>query len=145
MSLFLHPLLRLNRSSARLIEITQTPILPELVISKVRKDVYGCVVTFVGTVRGSSSSGKEVLFLEHGFSSEESARQDLQRIAEEIEARWRLEDIAICHRMGRLKVGEITLVVAIGAPHRREAFEACQYAIDRFKQVVPAWEKEVTE
>jgi molybdopterin synthase catalytic subunit len=47
--------------------------------------------------------------------------------------------------MGNLKVGEITLVIAIAAPHRKEAFEACQYAIDRFKQVVPLWEKEVTE
>ena len=47
--------------------------------------------------------------------------------------------------MGRLKAGEITLVVAIAAPHRKEAFEACQYALDRFKQVVPAWEKEVIE
>jgi molybdopterin synthase catalytic subunit len=127
-----------------LIEITQTPILPEEAINKVRKDAYGCVVTFVGTVRGSSC-GKSVLFLEYDASAQELARRELQRIAEEIRVKWQLEDIAIYHRIGRLKVGEITLVIAIGAPHRKEAFEACQYAIDRFKQVVPLWEKEVTE
>lgn len=127
-----------------MIEITQTPILPEEAINKVRKDAYGCVVTFVGTVRGSSC-GKRVLFLEYNASAQELARRELQRIAEEIQVKWQLEDIAIHHRTGRLKVGEITLVIAIAAPHRKEAFEACQYAIDRFKQVVPMWEKEVTE
>lgn len=126
-----------------MIEITQTPILPEEAINKVRQDAYGCVVTFVGTVRGASG-GKRVLFLEYETSSKELAQRELQRIAEEIQVKWQLEDIAIHHRMGRLKVGEITLVIAIGAPHRKEAFEACQYAIDRFKQVVPLWEKEIT-
>jgi molybdopterin synthase catalytic subunit len=135
----------LKWSNLRLIEITRAPILPEVTINKVRKDAYGCVVTFVGMVRNVSSSGRKTLFLENEASAEELARQELQRIAEEVKARWQLDDIAICHRMGRLKVGEITLVVAIAAPHRREAFEACQYTLDRFKQVVPAWEKEVTE
>lgn len=74
----------------------------------------------------------------------EVARRELQRIAGEIKARWNLEDVAMFHRMGRLEVGEITFVVAIAAPHRREAFEACQYALDRFKEVAPTWEKEVT-
>ena len=135
----------LKGSKAELIEITLDPILPEVAISKVRRDAYGCVVTFVGTVRDTSSSGKKALFLENEASAEESARRELQRIADEIQGKWQLKDVVICHRMGRLKVGEITLVVAIGSPHRREAFEACQYALDRFKQVVPAWEKEFTE
>lgn len=127
-----------------MIEITQTPILPEEAINKVRKDAYGCVVTFVGTVR-ASSCGERVLFLEYDASAQELARRELKRIAEEIQAKWQLEDIAIHHRMGKLKVGEITFVVAIAAPHRKEAFEACQYAIDSFKQVVPIWEKEIRE
>jgi molybdopterin synthase catalytic subunit len=128
-----------------LIEITQDPLLPEIAINRVRKDAYGCVVTFMGLVRDSSSSGKKVLFLEYDVSSHEVARRELQRIADEIEARWQLEDIAIFHRIGRLEVGESTLVVAIAAPHRKEAFEACQYALDRFKEVVSMWEKEVTQ
>jgi molybdopterin synthase catalytic subunit len=56
-----------------------------------------------------------------------------------------VEDIVICHRMGRLKVGEITLVIAIAAPHRQEAFAACQYAVDRLKQIAPLWKREATE
>jgi len=127
-----------------LIEITQTPILPEVVINKVRSDTCGCVVTFVGMVR-NLSFGKRVLFLEYEASAKELARRELQQIAKEIQAKWQLADIAIWHRMGKLKVGEITLVIAIAAPHRKEAFEACQYAVDRFKQVVPLWEKEITE
>jgi len=127
-----------------LIEITQNPIFPEVAINSVRKNANGCVVTFVGTVR-DSSSGKKVLFLENEESSKQLAQRELQRIAGEIQARWQLEDVAIWHRMGRLRAGEITLVVAIAAPHRREAFEACQYAIDCVKQVIPAWEKEITE
>jgi molybdopterin synthase catalytic subunit len=127
-----------------LIEITQTPILPEVAINKVRKDAYGCVVTFVGMVR-DLSHGKRVLFLEYEISAKELARRELQRIADEIRAKWRLDDVAIYHRLGKLKVGEITSVFAIAAPHRREAFEACQYAIDRFKEIVPMWEREITE
>lgn len=128
-----------------MIEITQTPILPEAVINKVRKDTYGCVVTFVGMVRNLSSAGKKVIFLEYETSAKDLAQRELQQIAKEIQSKWQLADIAIRHRMGKLKVGEITLVIAIAAPHRKEAFEACQYAIDRFKQVVPLWEKEITE
>jgi len=128
-----------------LIEITQGPIHPELSINKVRKRSYGAVVTFVGSVRDLSSGGKKALFLENDVSSMELAQRELQRIADEIRARWQLEDVAICHRMGRLRVGEVTLVVAVAAPHRQEAFEACQYAVDRFKQVVPRWEKEILE
>jgi len=127
-----------------LIEITQTPILPEAIINKVRKDWYGAIVTFVGTVRGLSS-GKRVLFLEFNASAKGLAEKELQQIAEEIQAKWQLEDIAICHRIGRLKVGEITLVIAIAAPHRQEAFEACQYAVDRLKQIAPMWKEEATE
>jgi len=127
-----------------LIEITQVPILPEVAINKVRKNAYGCVVTFVGMVRDLSHA-KRVLFLEYETSAKEVARRELQRIADEIRAKWRLENVAIYHRLGRLKVGEITSVFAVAAPHRREAFEACQYAIDRFKEVVSMWEKEITE
>lgn len=126
-----------------MIEISRDPLSPEAAINMVRKDVYGCVVCFTGLVRETSSSCEKVLYLELDVASIEVARRELQRIAEEIETRWQLEDIVICHRMGRLEVGESPLVVAIAAPHRREAFEACQYALDRFKEVVPMWEKEV--
>ena len=101
-----------------MIEITQDPIFPEAIINKVRKDAYGAVVAFVGMVRGYSSDDKRVLSLE--FEADEETTQKLQQIVDEIKARWQLHDVAMCHRFGRLKVGETTLVIAVGAPHRQE-------------------------
>ena len=127
-----------------LIEITPNPILPEAIINKVRKDICGCVVTFVGTVRDLSSD-KRVLHLEFDTSAKDLVKEELNQIVRDIQTKWHLEDVAICHRMGRLKVGEITLVIAIAAPHRQEAFAACQYAVDRLKQIAPMWKREATE
>jgi len=124
-----------------MVEITSDPVSPETIINKVRKDNHGAVVTFVGTVR-SPSQGKEVLFIEYE-AYPEMAYKKLQQIVDEIKQRWQLQDVAICHRIGRLQVGETSLVIAVAASHRQEAFQACQYAIDRLKQIAPVWKKEV--
>jgi len=127
-----------------LIRITRNPIRPEAAIESVRQKAYGAVIAYVGTVRDVSHDRK-VIFMEHQVSLQDVARQELELIAEEIGRRWQLEDVSIIHRIGKLRTGEILLVVAIGAPHRVEAFEACQYAIDRFKEVSPRWTTETTE
>ena len=127
-----------------LIRITRNPIRPEAAIEGVRKKAYGAVIAYVGTVRDVSHD-RRVIFMEHQVSLQDLARQELELIAEEIKRRWQLEDVSIIHRIGKLRTGEILLVVAIGAPHRVEAFEACQYAIDRFKEVSPKWTTETTE
>jgi molybdopterin synthase catalytic subunit len=127
-----------------LIRITRNPIRPEAAIESVRKKSYGAVIAYVGTVRDVSHD-RRVIFMEHQVSLQDLARQELELIAEEIGRRWQLEDVSIIHRIGKLRTGEILLVVAIGAPHRVEAFEACQYAIDRFKEVSPKWTIETTE
>jgi molybdopterin synthase catalytic subunit len=127
-----------------LIRITRNPIRPEAAIEGVRKKAYGAVIAYVGTVRDVSHD-RRVIFTEHQVSLQDLARQELELIAEEIKRRWQLEDVSIIHRIGKLRTGEILLVVAIGAPHRVEAFEACQYAIDRFKEVSPKWTTETTE
>jgi molybdopterin synthase catalytic subunit len=127
-----------------LIRITRNPIRPEAAIEGVRKKAYGVVIAYVGTVRDVSHD-RRVIFMEHQVSLQDVARQELELIAEEIKRRWQLEDVSIIHRIGKLRTGEILLVVAIGAPHRVEAFEACQYAIDRFKEVSPKWTTETTE
>ena len=127
-----------------MIRITRNPIRPEAAIEGVRKKAYGAVIAYVGTVRDVSHD-RRVIFMEHQVSLQELARQELKQIAEEIGRRWQLEDVSIIHRIGKLRTGEILLVVAIGAPHRVEAFEACQYAIDRFKEVSPKWTTETTE
>lgn len=101
------------------------------------------MVSFVGLVR-EQSKGKSVRYLEYD-AYKEMAEKKLREIAGEIQSKWGLSDVAMCHRVGRLEVGETVLVIAIAAPHRKEAFEACQYAVDRLKQIVPIWKKEVYE
>jgi molybdopterin synthase catalytic subunit len=127
-----------------LIRITRNPIRPEAAIEAVRKKAYGAVIAYVGTVRDVSHD-RRVIFMEHQVSLQDVARQELERIAQEIRDKWHLEDVSIIHRIGKLKTGEILLVVAIGAPHRVEAFEACQYAIDSFKEVSSQWTTETLE
>jgi len=69
----------------------------------------------------------------------------MQEVAAEVRARWPIDDIAIHHRVGRLAVGETSLLVAVSSAHRQQAFEACHHAVDRIKQVVPVWKKEIWE
>ena len=123
-----------------MIGITEEPISPELVVSKVKTDSSGCVVTYVGLIRGYSQ-GKPVLSVEYE-DVEGKAGKRLQEIADEIKQKWQLNNVAIYHRIGKLKVGDINLVVAVASAHRGDGFTACQYAIDRFKQKLPTRKKE---
>jgi len=123
-----------------MIEITGKPISPELVVSKVRTSGSGCVVTYVGVIRGYSR-GKSVLSVEYQDVGGKAVAS-LREIAEEIKQKWPIDNIAICHRTGKLEVGDINLVVAVASAHRGEGFAACQYAIDCFKQRLPTQKKE---
>ena len=123
-----------------MIGITKEPISPELVVSKVKTDSSGCVVTYVGLIRGYSQ-GKPVLSVEYE-DVEGKAGKRLQEIADEIKQKWQLNNVAIYHRIGKLKVGDINLVVAVASAHRGDGFTACQYAIDQFKQKLPTRKKE---
>jgi len=123
-----------------MIEITQKPISPELVINKVKTNSSGCVVTYVGLIR-DYSQGKPVLSVEYE-DPEGTAENRLREIASDIRQKWQVNNVAICHRIGKLKVGEINLVVAIAAAHRQNGFAACQYAIDQFKEILPTKKKE---
>jgi len=122
------------------IEITQKPISPELVVNKVKTDGSGCVATYIGLIR-RYSQGKKVVSVEYE-DTQGTAENRLREIAKEMRQKWPLENVAICHRIGKLKVGDINLVVAVAAAHRREGFAACQYAIDRFKEIMPTRKKE---
>ena len=93
------------------------------------------MLAYVGVIR-DYSQGKPVLSVEYK-DPEGTAENSLREIADEVDQRWQLNNIAICHRTGKLKVGEINLVVAIAAAHRREGFAACQHIIDQFKQKLP--------
>lgn len=118
-----------------MIEVTEKPISLEQVIDKARSDSCGCVVTYVGLIR-NYSQGRAVLSVEY-VDSERNAENMLQGIADATRQGWQIENIAISHRIGKLKVGEINLVVAVASAHRSEGFAACQYVIDRFKERLP--------
>ncbi len=123
-----------------MIEITRKPISPEVIVNKAKSDSSGCVVTYIGLIR-DYSRGKPVLSVEYR-DSKGNAENILREIASEAKRRWQIDKIAMSHRVGELRVGEINLVVAVASAHRGEGFAACQYAIDQFKQRLPTQKKE---
>ena len=125
---------------ANMIEVTEKPISPERVTDRVKSNSSGCVVVYVGLIR-DCSQGRPVLSVEY-HDSKGNAAETLKQIASEAKQRWQIENIAISHRIGKLRVGEINLVVAIASAHRQEGFAACQYIIDRFKQRLPTGKTE---
>ncbi len=122
-------------------EVTSEPIDTAGLVNAVRHDEDGAVVTFVGVVR-NENRGKRVLYLEYE-AYPEMAVGKMREIGDEIADRWGLRHVAIVHRVGRMEIGEASVVIAVAAPHRDVAFEACRYAIDRLKVTVPVWKKEV--
>ncbi len=122
-------------------EITPDPIDVNSVVESIRHDEDGGVVTFVGVVR-NQNRGKRVLYLEYE-AYPEMAIGEMRAIGEEITSRWGLHHVRIVHRVGRIEVGEASVVIAVAAPHRDVAFDACRFAIDRLKETVPVWKKEV--
>lgn len=123
-----------------MIEITSKPISPESVVNRIKTSGSGCVATYVGLIR-DNSQGKPVASVEY-TDPKGTAKAELEKIAGEIRRQWRLEGIAICHRIGKLEVGDINFLVAIASAHRQEGFAAAQYAVDRFKELMPTRKKE---
>ena len=107
----------------------------------------GAVVTFSGVVRDNSRGpdGQRHLvdYLEYS-AYEPMALREMRRVAEQVRSRWDLP-CAIAHRLGRLGIGEASVVIAVASPHRQVAFEACHWAIDELKATVPIWKKEVAQ
>lgn len=107
----------------------------------VRTDADGAVIVFRGVAR-RYSRGRDVVHLEYE-AYPEMAEKVMAQIGEEMKARWPISGVAIVHRTGVLEVGQASVVIAVAAPHRGEAFEATRYAIDRLKEIVPIWKKEI--
>ena len=103
----------------------------------------GATVTFTGTVR-DHARGRTVRALDYEAYAPAAAKM-MARIGDEIHDRWGIDRIAIIHRTGLLEVGEASVVIAITSAHRDEAFDACRYAIERLKEIVPIWKKEFYE
>jgi molybdopterin synthase catalytic subunit len=117
------------------------PLSLDRVIDEVRDDRAGAIATFTGTTR-VESRGREVVHLDYE-AYEGMAEDVMEEIAAELHARYDLCGIAIHHRTGRVGIGETSVVIAVSSPHRADALAACRDAIDRLKERVPLWKKEV--
>jgi MoaE-MoaD fusion protein len=123
--------------------VTDTPLSLEAAVEEVTNDRAGAVATFTGTVR-SESRGRTVHHLEYEAYTE-MAESVMAGLATVLKARYQVQDVAIHHRVGRVEIGEASVVIAVSAPHRADALAACKDAIDALKETVPLWKKEVYE
>ncbi len=124
-----------------LFEITESPLSLDAIARAVGQRSSGAIASFLGVVR-EYARGRQVDHLEYD-AYPEMAVAKMREIGDEIRARWPVGRITMVHRIGRLNVGEASVAIAIASPHRREALEACAYAIERLKEIVPVWKKEV--
>ena len=127
----------------RTARITERPIAIEGVIKSVASRSAGGTVCFIGTVR-DSSKGRRISKMELE-AAKELAEKDLDKIARATCNRFDVERIAVVHRVGRLRVGEVIVVIAVSAAHRGDAFKACKHVIDELKKSTPIWKKEFGE
>ena len=124
-----------------MVEITDATIDYAALTESVRSNLAGAVVLFLGTVREITGDRRTASLDYEAYP--EMAEKKMAEIGAEIRDKFGAERVAIFHRTGVLKIGEASVGIAIATPHRGPAFEACQYAIDRLKQIVPIWKKEV--
>jgi molybdopterin synthase catalytic subunit len=125
-----------------LFRIVEGPIdVGALVAAAFRPDC-GAVATFVGTTRVDESPGASVEYLEYE-AYRPMADRKLEEIGVEIRNRWEVGEVSIVHRLGRVNPGEPSVVIVVASPRRGPAFEASRYAIERIKEIVPIWKREV--
>ncbi|MFO0926973.1 MAG: molybdenum cofactor biosynthesis protein MoaE [Gemmataceae bacterium] len=124
-----------------MIRLTHEPIDYHALTEAVRRPGCGAVALFLGTVRDLTGDVVTVALDYEAYPA--MAEKKLAEVEAETRARWPVGDVALVHRLGRLEVGDVSVAVAVACPHRVEAFEACRYAIDRIKEVVPIWKKDL--
>ena len=122
------------------IQISKEPLSLETLHQLVLCPEAGAVSHFLGVVR-DNNLGRDVDHLEYD-AYPEMAQKVMTEIANDVKKRWPINEIAIHHRIGRLEIGETSVAIAVSAPHRADGIEACHYAIDRLKTIVPIWKKE---
>jgi molybdopterin synthase catalytic subunit len=123
-----------------MIQLTTGPIDQAAITEQVRRADCGAVVTFLGTVR-DLTEGRETVALDYEAYAG-MAEKKMAEIERQARDRWPVGEMVMVHRLGRLEVSEISVAVAVSCPHRGQAFEACRFAIDRLKALVPIWKKE---
>lgn len=123
------------------IQITRDALDRDALVAAVSHPGVGGVVIFEGVVR-DNARGKQIRYLEYDVYPE-MAVQQIRAIIAEAAKRWGVERVAVAHRIGRIEIGEASVIIVVATPHRAEAFEACRYIIDTLKTTVPIWKKEV--
>lgn len=121
-------------------KVTTEPLSVQALNDLVKRPSDGAVVTFDGIVR-DNFDGRPVRALEYE-AYVDMAQKKMAQIGKEVQQKFAIGQIAIVHRLGHLNIGESSIVIAVAAPHRHAAFEACAYAMDRVKADVPVWKKE---
>ncbi|HLX57722.1 MAG TPA: molybdenum cofactor biosynthesis protein MoaE [Ktedonobacteraceae bacterium] len=124
-----------------LISITRERLDRDALVAAVSHPSAGGIVVFEGVVR-DHARGKQIRYLEYDVYPE-MAIQQIHAIVVEAHKRWSVERVAVAHRIGRLEIGEASVIIVVASPHRAEAFDACRYIIDTLKTTVPIWKKEV--
>jgi molybdopterin synthase catalytic subunit len=126
-----------------MIRVTEKFVSPQLLLDSLKTDSSGSVVMHLGVVR-PDSNGRRVVSIEYEADIN-AAERELSHIVNEILTKWTIQDIALCRRRGRLDLGDVILMVAVAAPHRKEAFEACEYAVERMRNMDSVKKKEILE
>ena len=126
-----------------MVKVTEASVSPQLLLDSLRTDSSGSIVTQLGIVR-PDSNGRKVVSIEYEADINASERE-LSNIATEILTRWGIQDIALYRRVGKLNLGDVILIAAVGAPHRMEAFEACNYAVECMRSMKSVRKKEILE
>jgi molybdopterin synthase catalytic subunit len=127
----------------KLISITEKPIDVNKLLNDVSDQSSGASVLFTGTVRDHNKQDKVSKL--HYEAYQEMAEKILQEIENEVHTKWKINKFIAIHRIGTLKVGEVSVAVAVSSEHRKEAFEACKFGIDLIKERAPIWKKEFAE
>jgi molybdopterin synthase catalytic subunit len=123
-----------------MIQLTKEPIDHAVLTEQVRRHDCGAVVTFLGTVRELTASRMTVALDYEAYPA--MAEKKMAEIENAVRERWPVGAIVMVHRLGHLDLGEVSVAVAVSCPHRGQAFDACRFAIDRLKEIVPIWKKE---
>jgi molybdopterin synthase catalytic subunit len=123
--------------------ITREPIDLQELVRSVTDPSAGAITTFIGTTR-NNNEGRKVIALDYE-AYPEMAEKELARIGAEAKQKWRIERMAITHRIGPVQITEPSVIIAVSAAHRDDAFQACRFAIEEIKKTVPIWKKEVFE
>jgi molybdopterin synthase catalytic subunit len=123
-----------------LVDVTMDALDPGRAIGFVTDPAAGGICTFLGTVRDSSDAGDVTGLTYEAW--QDLALKRLEELGQELFDAWPVRRVALLHRFGELAIGDVSVAIAVSAPHRAEAFEACRHAIEKLKQDVPIWKKE---